>query len=537
MTKYVFVTGGVVSSLGKGITAAALGRLLKARGYKVSICKLDPYLNVDPGTMNPYQHGEVYVTDDGAETDLDVGHYERFINETLSRANSVTSGQIFLTVIERERKGGYAGGTVQFVPHITDEIQRRVILAAEASQPDVLICEIGGTVGDIEGLPFVEAIRQFKWKAGTANCAFIHVTLVPYISAADELKSKPTQHSVKELLGLGIQPDIIVCRADRPIGEGIRRKISQFCNVAPDCVVENLSASSLYAVPLMLEKNGLCVALVKKLGLEEREPDLASWRAMVERGENPERACRIAIVGKYVQLHDAYLSIAESLHHAGAALRTDVVIDYVNAEKVAEENAAELLKRADGVVIPGGFGPRGLSGKRAAIRYARENGVPLLGICLGMQMMAIEFARNVLGLLQADTTEDDQDTPDPVIYLMPGQEKNLDNIGGTQRLGGYDCRLMEGSLARRLYGKEVIRERHRHRWEFNNAYEERFALAGMFVTGRYEEKSLAEIMELGEHPFMVGTQFHPELTSRPDAPHPLFVGLVDAANRRKKAAD
>ena len=534
MTKYVFVTGGVVSSLGKGITAAALGRLLKARGYKVGICKLDPYLNVDPGTMNPYQHGEVYVTDDGAETDLDVGHYERFINETLSRANSVTSGQIFLTVIERERKGGYVGGTVQFVPHITDEIQRRIMLAAEASNPDVLICEIGGTVGDIEGLPFIEAIRQFKWKAGTENCAFIHVTLVPYISAAGELKSKPTQHSVKELLGFGLQPDIIVCRADRPIGEGIRRKISQFCNVAPDFVVENLSASSLYAVPLMLEENGLCRAVVKKLGLEEREPDLTSWREMVERGEHPERQCRIAVVGKYVQLQDAYLSIAESLHHAGAKLRTEVVIDYISAEKLTEENAAEMLKDEDGLIIPGGFGPRGLAGKRAAIRYARENRMPLLGICLGMQMMAIEFARNVLHLAQANTTEDDPGTPDPVIYLMEGQEKNLDNIGGTQRLGGYDCALAEGSLAGRLYRKDVIRERHRHRWEFNNAYEARFKQAGMMVSGRYQEKNLAEIMEIEDHPFMIGTQFHPELTSRPDAPHPLFVGLVDAANREKE---
>ncbi len=532
MTKYVFVTGGVVSSLGKGITAAALGRLLKSRGYKVSICKLDPYLNVDPGTMNPYQHGEVYVTDDGAETDLDVGHYERFINETLSRANSVTSGQIFLTVIERERRGGYVGGTVQFVPHITDEIQRRIMLAAEASDPDVLICEIGGTVGDIEGLPFIEAIRQFKWKAGAENCAFIHVTLVPYISAAGELKSKPTQHSVKELLGFGLQPDIIVCRSDRPLGESIRRKISQFCNVAPECVVENLSASSLYAVPLMLEENGLCEAVVHQLGLEKREPDLASWREMVERLEHPEKRCRIAIVGKYVQLQDAYLSIAESLHHAGAQLRTDVEIEYINAESVTQENAAALLADIDGIIVPGGFGPRGLCGKRAAIRYARENKVPFLGICLGMQMMAIEFARNVLGIPCADTTEDDPGTPDPVIYLMPGQEKNLDNIGGTQRLGGYDCHLADGSLAMRLYGRDAIRERHRHRWEFNNAYEARFKEAGMRVSGRYTDKNLAEIMELESHPFMLGTQFHPELTSRPDAPHPLFVGLVDAANKR-----
>lgn len=532
MTKYVFVTGGVVSSLGKGITAAALGRLLKCRGYRVSVCKLDPYLNVDPGTMNPYQHGEVYITDDGAETDLDIGHYERFINETLTREDSVSSGQIFKSVIERERRGGYDGGTVQIVPHVTDEIQHRIELAAKKAAPDVLIVEIGGTVGDIEGLPFIEAIRQFRFRAGIANCAFIHVTLVPYIGAAGELKSKPTQHSVKELLGFGIQPDIIVCRADRPIGDGIRNKIAQFCNVAPDCVIENISAPSLYSVPLMLEENGLCRAVTRRLGLEEREAQLDAWREMVARELDPKKRCRIAVVGKYVELQDAYLSISEALHHAGAALSVAVETDYVSAEAVTEENAGALLKDADGVIIPGGFGPRGLAGKRAAIRFARENGVPLLGICLGMQMMAVEFARNVLGLKGADSTENDPATPDPVIYLMEGQEKNLDNIGGTLRLGGYDCGLREGSLARRLYGKSVIRERHRHRWEFNNAYAEAFEKNGMHITGRYEEKDLAEIMELAGHPFMIGVQFHPEFTSRPDAPHPLFTGLVECAIKR-----
>lgn len=533
MTKYVFVTGGVVSSLGKGITAAALGRLLKCRGYKVGVCKLDPYLNVDPGTMNPYQHGEVYITDDGAETDLDIGHYERFINETLTREDSVSSGQIFKTVIERERRGGYDGGTVQIVPHVTDEIQRRIELAAEKAQPDVLIVEIGGTVGDIEGLPFIEAMRQFRFRAGTANCAFIHVTLVPYIGAAGELKSKPTQHSVKELLGLGIQPDIIVCRADRPIGDGIRGKIAQFCNVAPECVIENISAPSLYSVPLMLEENGLCRAVTRRLGLEEREPQLDQWRDMVARELHPERICRIAIVGKYVELQDAYLSISEALHHAGAALSCAVETNYISAEKVTDENAGTLLENADGVIIPGGFGPRGLAGKRAAIRFARENRVPILGICLGMQMMAVEFAKNVLGLASADSTENDPATPDPVIYLIEGQEKNLNNIGGTLRLGGYDCVLKEGSLAQRLYGKNVIRERHRHRWEFNNAYAEAFENNGMHITGMYEQKALAEIMELQDHPFMIGVQFHPELTSRPDAPHPLFVGLVECAVKRR----
>jgi len=529
MTKYVFITGGVVSSLGKGITAASLGRLLKSRGYTVSVCKLDPYLNVDPGTMNPYQHGEVYVTDDGAETDLDVGHYERFIDEELARENNATSGQIYSAVIERERRGGYNGGTVQIIPHVTDEIMLRIRRAAEKAGPDVLIVEIGGTVGDIEGQPFLEAIRQFRWQAGGENCAFIHVTLVPYISAAGELKSKPTQHSVKELLSIGIQPDVIVCRADRPVSGEIRRKIAQFCNVPAENVIENISAPTLYAVPLMLEEEGLCRVVLKKLGMEQREAKLEGWRRMVEDEQRPLHSCRIAIVGKYVELQDAYLSINEALHHAGAAQRTRVEIDYISAQSVTAENAAALLASADGIIIPGGFGSRGLEGKRAAIRYARESRTPLLGICLGMQMMAVEFARDVLGLAEADSTESDPATPYPVIDLMPDQLGNLENIGGTLRLGGYCCSLSTYSTSRELYGEAVIRERHRHRYEFNNAFCEAFERAGMRVAGVNPERGLVEILELEDHPFMIGVQFHPELKSRPDRPHPLFLGLVRAA--------
>ncbi|MCE5235468.1 MAG: CTP synthase [Clostridiaceae bacterium] len=530
MTKFVFITGGVVSSLGKGITAAGLGRLLKSRGYSVSVCKLDPYLNVDPGTMNPYQHGEVYVTDDGAETDLDVGHYERFIDVALSRVNNATSGQIYKTVIERERRGGYAGGTVQIVPHITNEIRDRVLRAAKATNPDVLIVEIGGTVGDIEGQPFLEAIRQMRWSEGAQSCAFIHVTLVPYIGAAGELKSKPTQHSVKELLSIGIQPDIIVCRAERHIGDDIRSKIAQFCNVEPDCVIENLSEASLYAVPLMLEQNGLCRVVLRKLGLEQREPQLDAWRSMVQGELEPVAECSIAIVGKYVRLKDAYLSIAESLKHAGIANRARVNIKYIDAEEIDAGNAKELLKDVQGVLVPGGFGERGLSGKIEAIRYARTQKLPFFGICLGMQMAAVEFTRNVLGFADANTTEADKDTAHPVIDIMPDQRKNVaDNLGGTQRLGAYACALREGSLSRALYGKAETQERHRHRYEFNNAYIESFEAHGMRVAGVNEERNLVEIIELKGHPFFVGVQFHPEFKSRPDSAHPLFTGFVAAA--------
>lgn len=534
-TKFVFITGGVVSSLGKGITAAALGRLLKCRGYSVSVCKLDPYLNVDPGTMNPYQHGEVYVTDDGAETDLDIGHYERFIDETLSRDNNATSGQIYQTVIERERAGGYHGGTVQIIPHITDEITARILRAAQRTNPDVLIVEIGGTVGDIEGQPFLEAIRQLRWSVGAQNSVFVHVTLIPYLHAAGELKSKPTQHSVKELLSIGIQPDILVCRSEMPVPKEMREKIARFCNVDADCVIQNLNAPSLYAVPLLLEEEGLCRAICRKLGLAQREPALAAWREMVHREQFPQKECRIALVGKYVQLQDAYLSIVEALKHAGIANDTRVKIAMVQAEDVQAENAAALLGAADGILIPGGFGTRGLEGKIAAARYARENGVPLLGICLGMQMAVVEYARNVLGYADANSSEVEPKTQYPVIDLMEDQRQNVDaesgamKIGGTLRLGGYDCALAPNTLAARLYGKPLVRERHRHRYEFNNAFRAAFEGAGMVLSGCNPQRGLVEIVELPDHPFYIGVQFHPEFQSRPDQPHPLFVGLVAAA--------
>lgn len=533
-TKLVFITGGVVSSLGKGITAAGLGRLLKSRGYSVSICKLDPYLNVDPGTMNPYQHGEVYVTDDGAETDLDIGHYERFINEKLSKRNNATSGQIYLSVIESERHGRYNGGTVQVIPHITNEIKARVMSVVNHSKPDILIVEVGGTVGDIESQPFLEALRQLRWNVGTQNCIFVHVTLVPYISAAGELKSKPTQHSVKELLSLGIQPDIIVCRSDREISSDIRSKIALFCNIAPDCVIQNLNADSLYQVPLMLEEEGLCRAVLKTLGMEQREPRLAEWSAMVERERSPECSCSVAIVGKYIELHDAYLSIVEALKHAGIANKADVKINWINSETVNEHNVASILSSSDAILVPGGFGERGIEGKIVAVKYARENNVPFLGICLGMQMAVIEFARNVLGLADASSSEVNPKTPHPVIDIMPDQIGNIDNIGGTLRLGGYDCRLSPDSIARKAYNSEIIRERHRHRYEFNNSYRNMLSAAGMKITGINEERDLVEIVELDGHPWFVGVQFHPEFTSRPDEPHPLFASYIKAAINNNK---
>ena len=533
-TKLVFVTGGVVSSLGKGITAASLGRLLKARGHSVSICKLDPYLNVDPGTMNPYQHGEVYVTDDGAETDLDVGHYERFIDEQLSRANNTTTGQVYSTVIERERQGGYLGGTVQVIPHITDEIKARVYRVVEEVKPDVLIIEIGGTVGDIESQPFLEAIRQLKTDCAPGGCCFIHVTLVPYIAAAGELKSKPTQHSVKELLSIGIQPDILVCRSDRPIPQSMKAKIALFCNVSEDCVIENLNANSLYEVPLLLEEKGLCRAVLKRLLLPATTPDLRSWEAMVARELHPEGKCEIAIVGKYVGLHDAYLSVAESLHHGGIGANVEVSIRWVDAEDVTKDGLEAHLSGIDGILVPGGFGERGLLGKMAAIRYAREHNIPFFGICLGMQMAIVEFARNVLGFADAHTTEVDPETMHPVVALMPDQRNHMDEegairIGGTLRLGGYACEVTPGSLAERLYGTDMVRERHRHRYEINNGFVPAFEEAGVRFSGWNPERRLAEIMELPAHPFFIGVQFHPEFKSRPDSPHPIFAGFVQAA--------
>ena len=531
-TKFLFVTGGVVSSLGKGITAASLGRLLKCRGLRVSIQKFDPYINVDPGTMNPYQHGEVFVTDDGAETDLDLGHYERFIDESLTQAANVTSGRVYWTVISRERKGGYLGATIQVIPHITDEIKRRVLeVAHHEPAPDVVITEIGGTVGDIESQPFLEAIRQLRTEVGRENSLYIHVTLVPYIAAAGELKTKPTQHSVKELAGLGIQPDMIVCRAEHPIPREMRDKIAMFCNVAPENVFDNQNARSIYEVPLLLHAQNLDGQVCRLLGIDAPEADLTEWRAMVERQLTPQRTARIALVGKYVELPDAYMSIVEALTHGGIAHHARVQIDWVPAEELTDENAAQRLGDAQGVLVPGGFGARGLEGKIAAVRYAREHGVPFLGICLGMQMAVVEFARDVAGLRGAHTTEVDPATPYPVIDLMPDQQ-HVDEKGGTMRLGGYRCRLVEGSRAMAAYGEAEVLERHRHRYEFNEDFRERLEAAGLRVTGVNPERGLAEIVEIPTHPFFVGVQFHPELRSRPNRPHPLFRDFVGAALAR-----
>lgn len=531
MTKFVFITGGVVSSLGKGITAAALGRLLKSRGVSVSINKLDPYLNVDPGTMNPYQHGEVFVTDDGAETDLDIGHYERFIDESLSKLHNITTGQIYSTVIEKERRGDYGGGTVQVIPNVTNEIKGHVLRVAKQANSDVLITEIGGTVGDIESLPFLEAIRQIKWIVGPENCCFIHVTLLPYLSASKELKTKPTQHSVRELLSIGIQPDILVCRSSMPIPESLRTKIAQFCNVEQRCVIENYDAKTLYQVPLMLEKNGLAEVVCKKLSLECKEPDLSDWVAMVERELHPQRTCKIAVVGKYIELKDAYLSIVESLSHAATQFSANTELHWVTAEEINQKTVEAYLGDADGILVPGGFGERGIEGKICAARFAREHNIPYFGLCLGMQMAVIEFARNVLGLTGAHTTEVKPDTAHPIIDLMPDQA-NIDKIGGTLRLGKYLCKLEEGSLAREAYGQEEIYERHRHRYEFNNSYKDAFIAGGMRLSGWNPERQLCEIVELPSHPWFVGVQFHPEFKSRPTRPHPLFLGFVQAALKR-----
>ena len=528
-TKFIFVTGGVVSSLGKGITAASLGRLLKSRGLRVSMQKFDPYINVDPGTMNPYQHGEVFVTDDGAETDLDLGHYERFIDENLTQAANVTSGRVYDTVITRERKGEYLGATIQVIPHITDEIKRRMLaVSLREDAPDVVITEIGGTVGDIESLPFLEAARQLKNEVGRENVLYIHVTLVPYISAAGELKTKPTQHSVKELTGLGIQPDIIVCRSEKALTRDVRAKIGLFCNIPADCVFENLNARSIYEVPLMIHEEGMDERVCRLLGIPAPEADLTEWRGMVERLLTPERDVRIAIVGKYVELPDAYLSIVEALTHGGIAHHAKVRVEWVAAESVTPENAAEKLAGCGGVLVPGGFGERGLEGKIAAVQYAREHGVPFLGICLGMQMAVVEYARHVLGLTGAHTSEVDPNTPYPVIDLMPDQQ-HIDEKGGTMRLGKYPCRLSHDSVAFAAYGEENIFERHRHRYEFNNAYRDLFVEGGMRIGGVNPERDLVEIVELPNHPWFVGVQYHPELRSRPNRPHPLFREFVGAA--------
>ncbi len=529
--KYIFVTGGVVSGLGKGIAAASLGRLLKQRGLRVKVQKLDPYLNVDPGTMNPYQHGEVFVTDDGAETDLDLGHYERFIDENLDVNSSVSSGKVYWDVLNRERRGDYLGGTVQIIPHITGEIKRR-IYQLDTPETDVAIVEIGGTVGDIESQPFLESIRQVAAERGRHNVMFIHVSLIVSIPGTGELKSKPTQHSAKELLSLGIQPDVILCRSDAPVPREILEKISLFCSIPVENAVPNLTADLLYEAPLMLEREGLADAVVRRLGLICHMPDLTEWADMVHRAKNPSGAVEIALVGKYVALHDAYLSVAETLTHAGIANGVKVDVRWVDSETVTEENAAGLLAGCAGVLVPGGFGSRGVEGKISAIRYARENKVPFLGICLGMQMAVVELARNKAGLAGAHSSELDPRTPYPVIDLMPDQAQVTEK-GGTMRLGSCPCVLTEGSRALAAYGQKHIDERHRHRYEFNNDYREVLAGAGMTISGLSPDGRLVEAVELEDHPWFVGVQFHPELKSRPNRAHPLFREFIAAARRYK----
>lgn len=525
-TKYVFVTGGVVSGLGKGITAASLGRLLKSMGYRVRIQKFDPYINVDPGTMSPYQHGEVFVTEDGGETDLDLGHYERFIDENLKVTNNVTTGKIYWSVLQKERRGEYLGATVQMIPHITNEIKGRVYAAGEDA--DVVITEIGGTVGDMESTPFLEAIRQVGRELGREKCLYIHVTLIPYLSKGKEMKTKPTQHSVKELLSIGIQPDIIVCRTERPISVEMKEKLALFCNVDEDCIIENLDADSLYEVPLMLRREGLGKIVCRKLGMEEKTMELDDWMEMLEKERHPQQEVSIALVGKYVELQDAYLSVAEALHHGGIYHQAKVNIHWVDSEELTSENVEGVLGNCQGILVPGGFGTRGLSGKMEAIRYAREKDIPFFGICLGMQCAVIEFARNVLGWKTANTTEVDEKSEYPVIHWMPDQ-KDIKNLGGTMRLGAYECQIAENTFAQKAYGESIIWERHRHRFEFNNAFRETLAEAGLSITGLSPDGRLVEMVENHNNRWFVGVQFHPEFKSRPNRPHPLFKDFVGEA--------
>lgn len=531
-TKYVFVTGGVVSALGKGITAASLGRLLKNRGVKVSIQKFDPYLNVDPGTMSPYQHGEVFVTDDGAETDLDLGHYERFIDENLTQNSNVTTGRIYWSVISKERRGEYLGGTVQVIPHITNAIKEKVYRVSKERDVDVVITEIGGTVGDIESQPFLEAIRQVRTEVGPENVCFIHVTLVPYLGKAGELKTKPTQHSVKELRSIGIQPDIIVCRSEKELSEDIKNKIGLFCNIDGKSVIQNLDAEHLYEVPLMLHKEGLDNLVCEKLHLGCRDIDNREWIDMVQRIKNLENEVTIALVGKYVELHDAYISVVEALSHGGLANNTNVNIKWINSEELESQDVDKVLAGVNGVLVPGGFGDRGVEGKIEAIRWARENKVPFLGICLGMQCAVIEFARNVVGLEGAHSSELNEETKYPVIDIMP-EQKDIEDLGGTMRLGLYPCKLDETTKAYDSYKDEVIYERHRHRYEFNNEFRKEITESGMTISGTSPDGRLVEIVEIKDHPWFVAAQFHPELKSRPNRPHPLFVGFIEAALEEK----
>ena len=534
-TKYIFVTGGVVSGLGKGITAASLGRLLKNRGYKVTIQKFDPYINVDPGTMNPYEHGEVFVTDDGAETDLDLGHYERFINENLTKNSSVTMGRIYSNVIEKERKGDYLGKTVQVIPHITNEIKEK-IYGFEGTDTDIVITEVGGTVGDIEGLSIIEAIRQVGLEKNPEDVCFIHVTLLPYIYGSNEIKSKPTQHSVKELQSLGIQPDILVCRTEQEIPDTIREKLALFCNVRKTSVIQNKTADCLYAVPLMLEEEGLAREVCNHLRLDNYIPDNSKWAEMIEkiRKIDKNNKVKIAIVGKYIKLEDSYISVIESIKHAGFENNVETEIELIDCETITKDTVQEKLDRFDGIIVPGGFGNRGIEGKITTIKFARENKIPFLGICLGMQMAVVEYARDILGLKDANSAEFDEKSKNQVIHIME-EQKGIDKKGGTMRLGAYPCIIKEGTLAQEVYGKTEISERHRHRFEYNNDYKERLEKAGLICSGTSPDGKLVEIVELSqkEHPYFIAGQFHPELKSRPNKPAPLFVGLIKAAKERK----
>ena len=533
MAKFIFITGGVVSGLGKGITAASLGRLLKARGLKVASQKLDPYINVDPGTMSPYQHGEVYVTNDGAETDLDLGHYERFINEDLNKYSNLTTGKVYWNVLNKERRGDYLGKTVQVIPHITNEIKEFIYAAAKKNDPDVLICEVGGTIGDIESQPFIEAIRQIGLEQGSENTCYIHVTLVPYLESSKEHKSKPTQHSVKELQGMGIKPDIIVLRCVKPLEEDIFEKIALFCNLKKECVIEHRTIPLLYEVPLMLEKQGMADTVCEKLKLGRRKADLNDWKQMVRNARHPSHKANIAIVGKYVKLHDAYLSIAEALAHAGYALSTKVKIKWIDSETIEEENIAEKLEGLDGIIVPGGFGRRGIEGMIVTAKYCRENNLPYLGICLGMQVGVIEFARNVAHMKGANSKEFDEDSPYKVIDFLPDQSDKTDK-GGTLRLGAYQCALKKDTIIKKLYGEDLIEERHRHRYEFNNRYRERLEAAGLTLSGTSPDGYIVETIENKACDYFLGVQFHPEFKSRPNHAHPLFVGLVRQAITNKE---
>ena len=532
-TKYIFVTGGVVSGLGKGITAASLGRLLKERGLKVAAQKLDPYINVDPGTMSPYQHGEVFVTEDGAETDLDLGHYERFIDEDLNRFSNLTSGKVYWNVLNKERRGEYLGETVQVIPHITNEIKSFVYNVGRATDADVVITEVGGTTGDIESQPFLEAIRQVGLEVGPGNALFIHVTLVPYLRGSDEHKSKPTQHSVKNLQGLGIKPDIIVLRADEKLEESIFRKIALFCNVKPDCVIENITIPVLYEAPLMLEAHHFSDIVCRELGITAPEPDLTKWKALIDKIHSAERSVTIGLVGKYVQLHDAYLSVAEALRHAGYAYGTNIEIEWIDSETINEQTVESLLSGCDGVIVPGGFGNRGIEGKILTAAYCRTHNLPYLGICLGMQVAVIDFARHVCGMEDANSGEFDELSKYKVIDFLPDQSHQIDK-GGTLRLGAYPCRIAKGTQMYRCYGTEEISERHRHRYEFNNLYRETLAESGLVISGTSPDGNIVETVEIPQNDFYIGVQFHPEFKSRPNKAHPLFLGLIEAALTKKE---